>query len=208
MSVSPQYTLWIQFFIVFSGHFTLCAQAPCPKNLLALDSLKDTYYIEKEIEILLDTGRSLSLADVQKGDAPFLPFSEHEKDLRPPFAYWGRVCIENQIDPAFAPSEWVLLFSSKLTNVEIFLSDSVNRLSLRTGEFLPIQQKDFMLSTGKNIVKVTVPPNSPRSLYFRAESEIDQPLKIVGIWMRSLEYHLKNEGKRKRVNGFFTGFFS
>ena len=207
MSFTHQSILWLLLFIGSFGQLALSAQVACPGNVFVLDSLQASYYLKDEIEILLDEKHNLDFTDAQQAEANFQPFSQFEEHFRTPFSYWGRVCIHNKIDPKSSPSEWVLLFSSKLTNIDIFFSDSLSSTNLKTGEFLPIHEKAFMKTAGNNIVKVTIPPGSRRSLYFRAESEIGQPLKLLGFWLRPLELQLRAETRRKKSNGFFMGFF-
>ncbi|MEZ4933196.1 MAG: ATP-binding protein [Saprospiraceae bacterium] len=185
---------------------TAMAQAPCSQNLFVLDSLQDAFLIKEELEILPDKKGSLSLADVQNAGQPFLSLSQFEESFSTPITLWGRVCISNKIKTADAPSEWVLLFSGLLTEVDIYVADTLEQFHYKTGEFLPVHQRNFLPGDDKNLVKITVPPNSQRTVYFRAYSEIERPLRIKGIWMRSLEQFYQYESKQKRSIGFFTGF--
>ncbi|MCR9101831.1 MAG: ATP-binding protein [bacterium] len=207
MSFTHQSILWLLLFIGFFGQLALSAQVACPGNVFVLDSLQASYYLEDAMEILLDEKHNLDFTDAQRAEANFQPFSQYKERFRTPFSYWGRVCIKNQLDPKSSPSEWVLLFSNKLTKIDIFISDSLSSTNLKTGEFLPIHEKAFMKTAGNSIVKVTIPPGSRRSLYFRAESEIGQSLKLAGVWLRPLELQLRAETRMKKSNGFFMGFF-
>lgn len=64
-----------------------------------------------------------------------------------------------------------------------------------------------MKIVGNNIVKVIILLGSWWSFYFCVELEIGQLLKLLGFWLRLLELQLRVEIRRKKLNGFFMGFF-
>ena len=172
-----------------------------------LNTMADTIALDTSLEILLvdrgsrDPGEVLANAD-DFGFEPFVP----ERILPAEKELWGRLRITNQLDPATAPSEWVLDFSGLFTEVQVYVLHGAEIYQQTTGFFSPISGRDFSPISDQYLVRLSLPPGTSRVIYFQAVSEIEQNIPISAPELQPLGSLMQTLAMKRNNSGFFNGF--
>ena len=196
------------FCVLFSGMLVAQPSAPFNRDNQPADSVMLTsdsalYELADQLEVWLPDS-PVEPAELFAGSAQadFQPFVAGEMPLPVAAEYWGRVQLSNRS----AAAEWVLSFSSLLTEVTVYLADGARPRIQKTGTFVPLGERDFTPIGDQNLVKIVIPPGESRLLYYRAVSTIEEEQVIPSPRLQSMAAFSQKLETRKWGSGLFVGF--
>ena len=134
---------------------------------------ENSFNLKKEIGICQDEGLKIGVENVEKvlKLAPFQAFDQVDFELKPQQYYWGQLRLKNSLPDASNFTEWVLHFNSTLTEIDLFIQQTSGSYEKSiNGEFVSFHLKAFKPLLKKNLVRVTLAPEQPIQIYFRAQS--------------------------------------
>ncbi len=177
--------------------------------LAVLDSEQNNYVLRAYIQVLPDTGKGLSLTQVQQLAAQnaFRPYSAIADSIRSDRAYWGKVQLVNRLPAAEKHPEWVLTFSTTWTDLEVYTANADGDWSREVnGSFVPIADKPFSPIADANLVKLTLPPDEVVTVYFRGSSQRPTIPPSFYLYAQTADLFYAKVLRAKVVGALFIGF--
>lgn len=202
---------WIILSVILLGG--QCAYASTEDSLTAVYVIEgqaaDYHQLQKEVYILTESAGGYTIDEVtQLALQPlFEPASSPALDLQTYQYYWGRFQIKNQVEAAFAHTEWVLSFSSNWTYLDIFLQRADGSWERHpNGTFTPERLKQFAPTARGNLIKITLPPNEVQTVYFRGASNRMAMPPNCYIRLKHMEDFYNDLLVKKASDALFIGF--
>lgn len=183
---------------------SLSAQA----NVLVLDKYQPKYFFGDKFFLLEDDSCQWTFEAVSyPGFDAFTPYSRWTNDLQTHTTYWGKLEIENRLPEGANFTEWVLTFTTSLTEVTVFqeVRPGIYEAAF-TGTHQPRYVKSFVPTSEGNFLKVSLPPGKRHTLYFKALAEREALPPEFDITLEHLGSFYEKLNDEKRNNSLFLGF--
>lgn len=188
------------------------ATIPVPgteSGVYVLEEELTNYQLEASIEILPDMETGYSIEDIVQPaqETQFLPYSEYPSPLKNHQYYWGKIQIENRLTEAEKYTEWVLIFTERWTDLDVFTKDENGSWQRqRSGDFTPDRLKDFVPTASDNPVKVILPPQETVTIYFRGIGQQTAIYPHFTTRLKHLETYYDELLQTKAADAIFIGF--
>ncbi len=179
-------------------------------KVFIIEQLAEKYIIDHEIGIIEAEDFEIEIQYVAKQfqTAPFQALDELDFDLTTHQYYWGKLVLKNSLPDAQNYTEWVLQFSSSITEIDLYVEQADGQFEkYLSGEYRPYHLKSFKPTLDLNLFRVTLPPNQPIQLYFSAQAERVNVPPVFEVTLRHSNDFATFLQTKKNHNYFLIGFF-
>jgi two-component system, sensor histidine kinase LadS len=182
-----------------------CVHHAAMAGTVEIDPKTHRYDLNPHLDILVDSGRSLTIDQVASPEMSDQFLSTDETGVSFGFtksAVWLRIDLSNP--STSAPGKWRLVFEvPSIEYAELYIPDDTGGFSvMKSGLTIPVSKKP--LPTRSHVFPIDVPPGSHKTLYLRAASFTSM---VIAVWMATPELHDRMERGTLLVLLFFGGIF-
>ncbi|WP_020567523.1 7TM diverse intracellular signaling domain-containing protein [Neolewinella persica] len=208
----PTSDLAIVLWLLLAATTTLSAQSPGENGSVGILALEDNdvnYRLISHLEILSDSAGLLSIEDVstQAVQSAFQAYRAYPEEMTTNHWYWGKVEAINRLPTAESNLEWVLYFPTNWTTLEVYTKDETGAWAVQqAGTHVPLRKKQFAPTAWGNLVKLSLPPDAPTTIYFRGKGEAASVPPAFSIYLQTTDRFYARMNKVRVRNAIFIGF--
>lgn len=208
----PTSDLAIILWLLLAAVTTLSAQIPEENGNVGILTLADddvNYPLAGHLEILPDSAGLLTVEDVsaEAFQASFQAYRTYPEEMTTDYWYWGKITATNRLYAAENNLEWVLYFPTNWTTLEVYTQDDTGGWTMqRAGTHVPLQDKQFAPTAWGNLVKLSLPPAAPQTIYFRGKGEAASVPPALSIYLQTTDRFFARMSKVRVRNAIFIGF--
>jgi signal transduction histidine kinase/DNA-binding response OmpR family regulator len=137
----------------------------------------------------------------------FVPYPLFQDNLENDQSYWIKIQLENRLQEAHRHTEWVFYLTNTWSHLEVFIpGEDGSWIKETSGSLLPLSTKSFAPGAKGNFVKLTLPPNKVKTIYFRGRSERAAILPSLYMRLKHIDTFYDELLKTKVSNALFIGF--
>lgn len=208
----PTSDLAIVLWLLLAATITLNAQSLAENGgvgVLVLEENDLNYRLISHLEILPDSAGLLTFADVsaETAQSAFQACRAYPEKLATNHWYWGKLEVVNSLPAAANNLEWVLYFPTNWTTLEVFTQDDTGAWTMqRAGTHVPLHEKQFAPTAWGNLVKLSLPPGAPQTIYFRGKGEAASVPPAFSIYLQTTDRFYTRMSMVRVRNAIFIGF--
>ncbi len=173
-----------------------------------LKDFQASYKLENFLLLVEDEEVKLDIETVSRKDFfGFRPFENWDQELKANVVYWAKIEIGNQLPEAEEYTEWVLRFTTSITDITCYQEVSPGVFEIfYSGAHQPKSRKSFAPTSDGNFFKVSLPPGEMQTFYFMAIAEREAMPPEFEISMQHVTHFFNDLRNEKRDSSLFLGF--
>lgn len=167
------------------------------------------YWLHRSVQVLKDTVPGYTFQEILQPSLQnkFQVFPDYPAPIEDYQYYWGKIQLENRLTDADQFAEWVLYFTDRWTNLDVFIEEEEGTWRQeRNGAFTPDRMKSFVPTARGNLVKFILPPREVVTIYFRGISERTAIFPSFYIHLQHIKTFYDDLLETKVGNAIFIGF--